>query len=74
MRTTVELPDELLTQAKNRATFAGMSLRMFFIQAVEEKLQPEKKPVRRPPPQVGGLTGPAIAALTAEQIDEAMFG
>ncbi|MBI2686529.1 MAG: hypothetical protein HYX27_09460 [Acidobacteria bacterium] len=75
MRTTIELPDNLLKEAKSRAALSGISLREFFIQAVEQKLQPaQPKKVRRPPPVIGRADGPRIGVLTAEQIDEAVFG
>lgn len=75
MRTTVELPDELLTRAKIRATSSGISLRQFFVEAVEQKLTGQtKKKVRRDPPTIGSPDGPPILDLTCEQIDEAMFG
>jgi len=34
----VELPDELLDAAKTNAAAAGVSLRQFFIDAVQQKL------------------------------------
>ena len=74
MRTTIELPDELLIRAKARAGAAGISLKEFFIEAVEEKLAPEKKRVRRPPPVIGRADAPRIGLLTPEQIDAAMLG
>jgi hypothetical protein len=75
MRTTVELPDELLTRAKIRATSSGISLRQFFVEAVEQKLTTQaKKKVRRDPPTIGSPDGLPIRDLTREQIDEAMFG
>jgi hypothetical protein len=74
MRTTIELPDELLTQAKNRAALRGISLKDFFIQAIEQNLAPEKHKVRRPPPVIGSANGRPIGLLTSEQTDEAMFG
>ena len=74
MRTTIELPDELLTQAKSRAALRGISLKDFFIQAIEQTLAPEKHKVRRPPPVVGSANGRRIGILTPEQTDEAMFG
>ena len=74
MRTTVELPDELLTQAKNRAAMAGVSLKKFFIEALEQRLAWERKKTRRPPPAIGSADAPRIGVLTADQIDEAMFG
>jgi hypothetical protein len=74
MRTTIELPDDLLTQAKTRAALSGVSLKQFFIQAIEQKLAPDKTKVRRPPPVLGSARGRRIGVLTPEQIDEAMFG
>jgi hypothetical protein len=74
MRTTIELPDELLVQAKSRAALAGVSLREFFVQAVAHELAPANKKTRRDPPVVGGGKAPRIGVLTPEQIDEAMFG
>jgi hypothetical protein len=76
MRTTIELPDELLMQAKSRAALSGISLREFFIEAVRFRLGPEKRKVRRDPPSIGNPdpNAPRMAPLTREQIDEAMFG
>ena len=74
MRTTIELPDELLKLAKSRAALSGISLREFFIEAVEQKLAPPKRKVRRDPPIIGSADGPKIPDLTPEQLDEAYFG
>jgi hypothetical protein len=74
MRTTVELPDELLARAKSSAALSGISLRQFFIEAVRHRLAPEKRKVRRSPPAIGHLDAPRMASLTREQVDEAMFG
>lgn len=74
MRTTIELPDELLTLAKRNASLSGISLRQFFIEAVKARLANEKPKVRRAPPAIGDPEALAIPALTREQIDEAMFG
>ena len=38
MRTTIELPDETLTRAKALSVTSGVSLRQFFIEAIEQKL------------------------------------
>ena len=73
MRTTIELPDTLLSAAKTRAAQDGVSLREFFITAVRQTLARGKK-VRREPPHVGSQDGPPIPDLTREEIDEAMFG
>ena len=74
MRTTVELPDDLLRRAKSAAALSGISLREFFLEAVESRLKEGKrKKARRPPPCVGEPGLPAVN-LTREQVDEAMFG
>jgi hypothetical protein len=74
MRTTVELPDELLTRAKVRASASGVSLKQFFISALEQSLEPASRKQRRTPPVIGSRNARSIAVLTAKQIDEAMFG
>jgi hypothetical protein len=74
MRTTIELPDELLAQAKSNAALNGISLRQFFIDAVRHRLEPEKRKVRKAPPMIGDSDAPRMTTLTREQIDEAMFG
>ena len=66
------MPDDLLDRAKQEATRSGVSLKQFFVAAVEEKLMPKKK-VRRDPPAIGDPNGPKLQ-ITREQIDEAMFG
>lgn len=74
MRTTIELPDELLSKAKAAAEASDVTLKQYFISALELKLQPSERKTRRPPPVIGSLDGPRIGVLTAEQIDEALFG
>jgi len=74
MRTTVELPDDLLTQAKSAAALEGIALRQFFVQAIRYRLAPEKRKVRRAPPGIGDVNAPRMAPVSREQIDEAMFG
>lgn len=74
MRTTVELPDELLSRAKTRAAASGVSLKEFFIEAIEQSLVPRSPKTRRPPPAIGNSKSCRIQVLTPEQIDEAMFG
>jgi hypothetical protein len=74
MRTTIELPDELLIRARTSAALEGISLKEFFIDAVQRRLAPSARKVRRPPPTLGAPDGPRIGVLTAQEIDEAMFG
>jgi len=73
MRTTIELPDELLKRAKSKAALDGISLKDFFISAVEEKLTPTPEKRRLDIPVI--CTGsPVIRDLTPEQIEDAAFG
>ncbi|MDP9053385.1 MAG: hypothetical protein M3N93_03660 [Acidobacteriota bacterium] len=74
MRTTIEFPDELLASAKRGAALSGLSLKDFFIEAIEQKLAPGGSRTRRPPPVIGNSKSRRIGVLTGEQIDEAMFG
>ncbi len=74
MRTTIELPDELLAQAKVNAAQRGISLRQFFMEAVQSRLAPEPRKVRKPPPMIGDTHAAPLPVLTREQVDEAMFG
>jgi hypothetical protein len=72
MRTTIELPDELLKRAKSRAALEGVSLKEFFVEAVEQKLTPPVKKRRLEIPAIS-TGGPPIPDLTPEQIAEAMI-
>jgi hypothetical protein len=74
MRTTIELPDHILEAAKSRAAAAGVSLREFFIDAVQSKLAPARKKIRTEPPVIGRPGDPQIPVLSGEDLDEAMFG
>lgn len=74
MRTTVELPDDLFARIKSNAARSGVSLKEFFIEAVEQKLAPRQAKTRRPPPAIGSAKARRIGLLKPEQIDEAFFG
>jgi len=74
MRTTIELPDQLLARAKSQAALSGLSLKEFFIEALERRLAPDNRKKRRPPPAIGHARARRIGLLTPEQIDDAMFG
>ena len=74
MRTTIELPDELLRQAKIQAAIEGIPLKKFFIAAVEQKLAPSPKPNHRREPPVIDTGGPPIKDLTSAEIEDAVFG
>lgn len=74
MRTTIELPDELLARAKSHAALSGLSLKEFFIDALTRSLAPQNPKTRRPPPVIGNPRARRIRNLKPEQIDEAMFG
>ena len=53
MRTTVELEAELLDQARAASFSNGITLRQFFIDAVQSHLSPQRRKFRRPPPVFG---------------------
>ncbi|MEO5926886.1 MAG: antitoxin [Bryobacteraceae bacterium] len=72
MRTTIELPDELMTRAKVKAAQEGITLKELFVKAVEQNLVAPKKKGRFPPPIIRGNGGPVIDP-TREEIAEAMF-
>jgi len=74
MRTTIELPDELLARAKSTAALSGQSLKDFFIEAVEQRIAPRPARTRKPPPVIGRAKGRRIGVLTAKRIDAAFFG
>ena len=74
MRTTIELPDELLRQAKIRAAVEGIPLKKFFITAVEQRLAPPAQPKYRREPPVVDTGGPPISDASREQIEEAVLG
>jgi hypothetical protein len=73
MRTTVELPDDLMLRARAQAQSAGLTLRELLIEAVELRLNHPRR-ARRPPPIIGNASAPPIGPLTRQQIDEAAFG
>ena len=68
------MPDELLARAKSSAAINGISLRQFFIEAVQSRLTPEKRKTRKVPPSLGDADERPMRTLTREQIDEALFG
>ncbi len=74
MRTTIELPDDLLSRAKSRAALSGISLKQFFCEAIQLRLiESQPKKMRRPPPALGHASSRPVQ-ITRKQIDEAMFG
>jgi hypothetical protein len=74
MRITIELPNELVAQAKTSAALSGISFRQFLIEAITRTLAPEKRRLRKTSPAVGHPDAPLIKAPTRQQIDEALFG
>jgi len=42
MKTTVELPDKLYRQIKARAASKGLTVKAFFLDAIQDKLQKER--------------------------------
>ena len=48
MKTTLDIPDSVLRQAKARAALKGTSMRDFVVHAIEERLEAEQKQTRKP--------------------------
>ncbi|MBL8228171.1 MAG: hypothetical protein JNL98_06825 [Bryobacterales bacterium] len=69
MRTTIELPDEVMARAKTEAAGSGITLKEFFLQAIVLKLTPPR--VRRDPPTVDG---PRLGLLRPEEIENVLAG
>ena len=74
MRTTIELPDELLRQAKIRAAVEGIPLKKFFIAAVEQRLVTQPKSKHRRGLPVIDTGGPQIPDVSREEIEDAVLG
>jgi len=47
VKTTLDIPDALLRQMKARAALRGTSMRDFFVQAIEDRLDAEQRKPRR---------------------------
>lgn len=76
MRTTIDLPEELLRQAERRAAFDGMKLEDLITRYVEQGLKgglerPAAEPRRRRSelPVIRAATGRALPALTNADIE-----
>jgi hypothetical protein len=79
MRTTIDLPDDLLRQAKSKAALSGIKLKDLIARYVEEGLRQgtpltgsDTRPARRrsPPPVIIPARGIPIQALTADELRE----
>lgn len=65
MKTTIDIPDELLRLAKARASLRGVSLRQFVTDTLRARLEREEKQARATdPPWMKGFGG--LADLAAE--------
>lgn len=49
MRTTIDIPDEILKKAKIKAVEDGISLKDFFLNALEKQLGEKRKPLAEAP-------------------------
>jgi hypothetical protein len=65
MKTTIDIPDELLRLAKARASLSGISLRQFITETLRVQLEHEHKRAQpTDPPWMKGFGG--LAELSAE--------
>ena len=79
MRTTIDLPDDLLRQAKSKAALSGIKLKDLIARYVEEGLrrgtpfaESDTQPARRrsPPPVIIPTRGIPIQALRGDELRE----
>ncbi|MDE2126272.1 MAG: hypothetical protein KGJ62_06760 [Armatimonadetes bacterium] len=78
MRTTIDLPDNLLRRAKATAALRGIKLKEFIAGSIQAALNratastiPTERPKRSLPPLIAkAMTGVQIPALTKEEIAE----
>ena len=77
MRTTIDLPDSLLRQAKARAALEGLTLKeliaSYVVQGLQQgEVQRAAQPRRRsaPPMIARAATGKPIPALSADELAE----
>lgn len=77
MRTTIDLPDSLLRQAKARAALEGLTLKElitgYVVQGLQQGTMPrEAQPRQRsaPPLIARSATGEPIPALSADEVAE----
>lgn len=69
MRTTIELPDRLIREAKTLTAQRGITLKEFFTNAVEKALletPPDTRRMIRPP--ISGKSGVRIPARSNEEL------
>jgi hypothetical protein len=76
MRTTIEVPDEVLREAKSRAAISGVTLKQFFILSIQESLaKGGHRKVRKDPPVLGDADAkPPLKVLNPEEMDDALWG
>jgi hypothetical protein len=65
MKTTLEIPDAIYRQVKARAALNGQTVRSFFLEALREKLNGQRRKAK-PPAGWRSVFGKA----TQEEIDE----
>ena len=69
MKTTLDIPDKLLFQVKAQAALAGQSMRVFFIDAVRQRLaQMKRGQGNRPAPAWKKFVG-VVPEKVAREID-----
>ena len=71
MRTTVDLPDELVRAARVRAAESDESLKELFTRALANELGRAPRRARRALPVIGS-SRPGASVITAEQLGEAL--
>ena len=77
MRTTIDIPDEILRRAKSTAALRGMKLKelvaLFIEQGLESTATPVARGHKRPLPEVLPRTGTPVPSLSSAQIEELLL-
>ncbi|MBM3495427.1 MAG: hypothetical protein FJX72_14060 [Armatimonadetes bacterium] len=79
MRTTIDLPDDLLRRAQASAARRGIKLKHLVTQCVERGLEMDAEPTRaygheRPLPALVPPTDTPVRAMTSREVEDLLLG
>jgi hypothetical protein len=74
VRTTIDLPDGLYAELRERAARERVSIRSLVIHSIEENLKPKRKRVPVTEPPIKGTSGAGPLCPTEENPYDIIFG
>jgi hypothetical protein len=77
MKTTLDLDDQILTEAKRRAAASGLTLKSFVEDALRARILPApavRKPFHLKLPVVRGVAPPAVEVMDRRALHDFMDG